>query len=205
MKGVDDGASTLMKHASTALVLVLLACTGRGAPAARRPIVLVPIGPVAPELLVHLQKEVRGILQRPVTIGAEIPRPAAAFDAKRQQYRGSALLEELERHDRGDAERIVGILDADAYAPNLNFIFGQARKPGRVAVVALARLHDSFRGRPDDPVSVRDRAVKVTIHELGHSFGFEHCDNSRCVMFFANSFRDIDQSGFRYDRERPPD
>lgn len=157
-----------------------------------RHIVLVPIGRVPADVLAHVQREVQANLQRDVTIAAAIPLPVTAFDAKRQQYLGSALLEDLARHDVVAADRVVGVIDADAYAPGLNFIFGQARLPGRYAVVALPRMHDSFRGRPDNPERFRSRMVKETIHELGHTFGFEHCDDRRCVMHFSNSFGDTD-------------
>jgi len=153
----------------------------------RKTVVLVPIGPVPADLLAQLQRELPPFENRDVAIAAEIPRPAAAFDAGRQQYRGGALLEELERRDIAGADRVVGLIDADVYAPGLNFIFGQAMKPGRFAVVALPRL----RARPE-------RVLKVTVHELGHSFGFAHCSDTNCVMRFANAVGDLDRQGFRY-------
>jgi archaemetzincin len=175
-------------HRSLLVVLLLAGC--HRAPVRR--IVLVPIGAVPADVLVHVQREVHAILHRDVAIAAPIPLPAAAFDAKRKQYVGRGLLNELGRHDVAGADRVVGIIDADAYAPGLNFIFGQADLPGRFAVVALPRLHDSFRGRPENAERFRSRLVKETIHELGHTFGFEHCDDRRCVMHFSNSFGDTD-------------
>jgi archaemetzincin len=41
---------------------------------------------------------------------------------------------------------------------------------------------------------------------LGHSFGFEHCPNRKCVMFFSSSVRDTDNKGFQFcERERLPE
>lgn len=177
-------------------LLLLAACSG-GEPE-KRTVVLIPIGPVPAEVLAQLQRELPAIVEREVTIGAEIPRPAAALDARRQQYRGSLLLEELARHDVPGADRVVGIIDADVYAPNLNFIFGQAQLPGRFAVVALPRLRESFRGQPENAARFHERAVKETAHELGHTFGFRHCDEAACVMRFSNSFLDTDRKGARY-------
>src|SRR6185436_12443582 len=107
-------------------------------------------------------------------------------------YLGEGLLVELAKHDVADADRIVGIIDADAYAPGLNFIFGQARLPGRFAVVALPRLRDSFRGRAENEARFRERVLKETTHEIGHTLGFKHCPNRKCVMAFSNSFADTD-------------
>jgi archaemetzincin len=187
---------TLTTRTSAILLSLLLAACSREHRI--RKIVLVPIGPVPANVLANLERDLPPLLQREVTIGQPIPRASAAFDRKRQQYRGSALLQELERYDVVGVDRVVGIIDADAYAPGLNFIFGQANKPGRVAVVALPRLRDSFRGRPDDPVRFRERVLKVTVHELGHAFGFAHCADRTCVMHFANSLREADQTGSHY-------
>ena len=85
----------------------------------------------------------------------------------------------------------MGILDADAYAPGLNFIFGQARKPGRFALVALPRLRQSLHG-PDAEAPFRTRVLKESVHELGPTFGFEHCADPKCVMHFSNSVGDTD-------------
>jgi len=186
------------------MILVLLGCDGRGAHE-RGTIAIVPIGPVPMDVLVQLQHELPAIVGRDVVIAQEIPRPANAFDLLRQQYRGDALLDALARHDISAAERVVGIIDADSYAPGLNFIFGQAKKPGRFAVVALPRLRDSFRGRPEDDARFRQRLLKETVHEIGHTFGFEHCDNPRCVMHFSNSFGDTDYKSAHFcERETLP-
>ncbi|HVR39858.1 MAG TPA: archaemetzincin family Zn-dependent metalloprotease [Thermoanaerobaculia bacterium] len=177
-------------------MIFVLGCGGESQPPGK--IVLVPIGDVPADLLAHLQHELPAIVKRDVTIGAAIARPEAALDVSRQQYRGDALLEELKRHDVAGADRVIGIIDADAYAPGLNFIFGQAMKPGRFGVVALPRLRESFRGRPENAALFRDRVLKETAHELGHTFGFAHCDDRKCVMHFSNSLGDTDFKGNRY-------
>ncbi|HEX2835244.1 MAG TPA: matrixin family metalloprotease [Thermoanaerobaculia bacterium] len=144
------------------------------------------------ELLTYLQQELPPLVQREIVIGGTIA-PADAFDAERKQFLGSAFLEQLKRQPAGDADRVIGIIDADLYAPGLNFIFGQARLPGRVAVVAIPRLRE------------RERVLKVATHELGHAYGFRHCDDTSCVMHFANSVRELDRSGRTYcARERIP-
>ncbi|TLX91314.1 MAG: hypothetical protein E6K97_02920 [Thaumarchaeota archaeon] len=37
--------------------------------------------------------------------------------------------------------------------------------------------------------------VKECVHELGHIFGFVHCPNIECVMYFSNSLSDTDIKG----------
>lgn len=146
---------------------------------------LVPIGPLPVGLLEHLQRELPPLVNADITIAPEIPRPSNALDPARQQYLGDSLLEELKQQNL-DADRVVGIIDADTYARGLNFIFGQSMKPGRFAVISVARFHGP---------RFQERALKVTTHEIGHSFGFAHCAESQCVMRFANSLRELDSQG----------
>jgi archaemetzincin len=35
------------------------------------------------------------------------------------------------------------------------------------------------------------RLVKEAVHELGHAFGLNHCENIECVMHFSNSLQNI--------------
>jgi archaemetzincin len=90
------------------------------------------------------------------------------------------------------AERMVGLTEADCYAPGLNFIFGQAVMGGREAVVAVPRLRQSFYGWPEEPALFRARVLKEVVHELGHTWGLAHCSNRRCVMHFSNTVHDTD-------------
>lgn len=187
----------------SAVSLLSVPCCSRPSheKAGDRQILIVPIGRVPPDLTNHLARELPVIFHRRVTVAAEVPLPLAAFDSSRQQYRGTALLDELEHRFEGhDAERVIGIIDADAYAPGLNFIFGQSQKPGRVAVIALAHLRQSFRKRPDEPQLLRDRVTKIMTHELGHSFGLPHCSRRRCVMHFASSVFEVDDQGLAFCR-----
>jgi len=39
------------------------------------------------------------------------------------------------------------------------------------------------------------RAVKEAVHELGHTFGLDHCSDPRCVMHFSNMLADTDRKG----------
>jgi archaemetzincin len=191
---IDRQQRELMKRLALLLLLLFADCK-RGVPPGR--IVLVPIGQVPANVLADLQRELAPILKREVTIGDEIPKQAG-FDKSRNQYVADALLEQLERNDVLDAARVVGIIDSDVGAPGLNYVFGQARLPGRFAVVALPRLRQSLRGRPEDAARFRERVLKITIHELGHTFGFVHCPDRKCVMHFSNSIRETDYSGVQY-------
>lgn len=128
--------------------------------------------------------------------------PSEAFSSERKQYLANKVLRHLEERTRKSrADKILGVTGEDLYSPNLNFVFGQARCPGTAAVISLHRLKPSFYKQGPDEGLFRDRATKEAIHELGHTFGLRHCENSKCVMSFSNSILDVDQKKPSFCRE----
>jgi archaemetzincin len=161
-------------------------------------IVLVPIGPVPADLLDGLAAPLGETFGLACRVAAAIPIPPAAFDQRRRQYLGRRILAALARLDVPDAERVLGIIDADCHAPGLNFIFGQASVHGRDAFIALPRLRESFYGLPEDEPLFRERTLKEAVHELGHTYGLGHCPDPKCVMHFSNSLHDTDVKGAEF-------
>lgn len=96
---------------------------------------LVPLGSVPTDLLPWLAERLAAVFKRPVTVGEPIPLATAGYDSHRRQYRGDALLAALQEVASPTIERVLGVIDADCYAPGLNFIFGQAALDGRGAFI----------------------------------------------------------------------
>ncbi len=158
-------------------------------------ITLVPIGPVSPDLLPWLAGRLAEVIGQDIRIAEPVALPASAYDARRRQHRGHALIAALHALRPPSGTRIVGLADVDCYAPGLNFIFGQAAAEGREAIVALPRLRQSFYGLPEDPALFRERVLKEVVHELGHTWRLAHCAEPRCVMYFSNTLHDTDVKG----------
>jgi archaemetzincin len=161
----------------------------------RSEILLVEIGGVAPEILTHLREVIESTFGCRCAAGASLPMPAFAYVPQRNQYSARNILGKLRREGDG---RVLGVVDLDLFVPEMNFVFGLADPAGGRAVVALPRLRDSFYGKRENQASFLGRTAKEAIHELGHTYGLEHCMKHSCVMAFSNSLQDTDQKSERF-------
>ncbi len=115
-----------------------------------------------------------------------------AYHAKRRQYHSTAILERLSKMGSETCDRILGIVDVDLYVPDLNFVFGEADMVDKTAVISTKRLRPDYYGLPEDERLLRERTLKESVHELGHTYGLRHCPDKKCVMHFSNSLGDTD-------------
>lgn len=119
--------------------------------------------------------------------------PVMAFDSFRDQYHSTRVLAFLEEYAQTvRADYILGVASFDLYVPGMNFVFGEARCPGRVAVISTHRLKTrDF----DEPDLLGSRSVKEAVHEIGHMMGLRHCSERGCVMYFSERLADTDGKG----------
>lgn len=114
-----------------------------------------------------------------------------AYDSYRNQYHSTRILAMLEKHIQGlNVERLLGVVAFDLYVPGMNFVFGEARCPGRVAVISTCRLK---LGSTNEIDLFEGRVVKEAVHEIGHMLGLKHCLDSSCVMHFSERLKDTDR------------
>lgn len=124
--------------------------------------------------------------------------PQKTYNARREQYNSTKILQALEGLKAGTEERLLGVIDEDLYVPELNFVFGEADVKAGIAIIALPRLRQEFYGLEPDRGLFLLRAAKEAIHEVGHTCGLGHCPDPACVMHFSNSLRDTDVKNQRF-------
>jgi archaemetzincin len=151
---------------------------------------IIPLGEVPKKILERVKEELRSTFRIVSEIAPVEKLPKSAFNQFRNQYRSERILDFLERNFEG---RILGITKEDLYTEGLNFIFGQAKMKGRVAIVSIARLDPTFWHQPKDNELMEKRTVKECIHEIGHTLGLGHCNKKGCVMTFSNTVGEVDR------------
>ncbi len=120
----------------------------------------------------------------------------SSFDKSRNQWYSAKLLVcFFEQFRPNKHTKILFILDVDAYSDGLNYVLGEAYPKGGLGIIYLPRIRQQFYGlKPNDQLFY-GRMVKESVHELGHVFGFVHCQSPRCLMHFSNSLADTDTKG----------
>jgi archaemetzincin len=157
---------------------------------------LVALGPLSRQLLADVARELQGLFGTPVRLLPGQQRPQYAFNEERRQYHSTAVLRRLAgARAPGDRVPVVGVTDVDLFIPDAPFVFGEADRDARTAVVSVARLQAGVDGRPVEPERLRRRAQVETTHELGHLLGLSHCADSRCAMYLSHKASDSDRKG----------
>lgn len=156
---------------------------------------ILPVGEIPRKLLLGMAsglREVYGSLNEDFFIQSKIEAPTDAFDSKRGQYRSDLILDYIGRKMVGE-NKILAVTNVDIFVPHLNFVFGQAQLSGRTALVSICRLDPTFYKLPPNYELLLERAIKESVHELGHVFGLQHCPKKICVMAFSNSIFEVDR------------
>jgi archaemetzincin len=155
---------------------------------------LAALGPVDPDILQRLRTKLAKILKLPVLVLPPHPLPAQTYHLTRQQYNSTQLLEFLIDHDDSKALRILGVTAGDLYIPILTFVFGEAQVNGKAAIISLCRPRGDADGTSTPRPLLLDRLVKLSLHELGHTFGLGHCREEGCLMRFSSNLEKLDRT-----------
>jgi len=159
---------------------------------------LVPFDGASSDILKQIGEALKKQLPLNYKILPSIKAESGAFNSHRRQYFSSKLLEQMRKQYSFPNGRILGVIDYDLYVPQLNFVFGEADIDNKCAIISITRLRQEFYSVNSDNKLFFKRVITEAVHELGHTYGLQHCRDKYCVMFFSNSLRDTDRKGFNF-------
>ena len=153
---------------------------------------LLPVGKVDVSLLQHLRTTIPQRLHIACEILPYELDPTPSYHPERQQYHSSEILQRMQPLLRPHDWRFLAIADVDLYIPILKYVFGEAQMGGPCAVVSIHRLRQEFYGLESDDDLLRQRLLKESVHEVGHTLNLRHCQDYSCVMASSHSVEWID-------------
>ena len=144
-------------------------------------IALQPLGKVPADVVETVRRYLEQIYAVHVEVLAAKELPASAFYRPRERYRAEKLLDWLEANTAATFTKVIGITAADISTTKGEVfdwgIFGLGQLGQRPCVLSTFRL---ARGVPHEKLLLRTQ--RVAAHEVGHTFGLEHCLTPRCTM-----------------------
>jgi archaemetzincin len=172
----------------------------RAAAAPAAPVVAIqPLGEVDPQAARAAARAIEATFAVRVVVLAPRPLPPAAYYRPRGRYRGEKILADLEARTPGRYAKVIGLMGRDlsvttprTYDWGVIGVAGLSRRAGVVSLYRLGRR----RATPDQ---VTRRLGRVTVHELGHTFGLSHCRTAGCLMNDARgTVASVDRSSGRF-------
>ena len=118
--------------------------------------------------------------------------PVAAFYKPRQRYIADSLLIFLRRLNNNRFGKIIGVTTKDISTRKGDIenwgILGLGTCPGEVCVISSFR---AGKNKTSNTVFLR-RMTTLALHELGHTYGLEHCPVETCLMKDAGGKMNLD-------------
>ncbi|MGC4016322.1 MAG: hypothetical protein QM755_17630 [Luteolibacter sp.] len=150
--------------------------------AAEPSVAIQPLGKVPAAQIEKVKAGIRALYAVQVEVLPVKPLPTEAYHAPRDRYKADKLLDLLARDTDARFTKVVGLTTRDISTRKGDIpdwgIFGLGQLGGRACVVSTYRLHA---GKATEPV-FQSRLSKVVVHELGHTFGLDHCPTPGCFM-----------------------
>lgn len=161
------------------------------------PVVILPIGDIDEVMLQGITTEVAAMYGRTVQLEKSLPVPKYAYNPSRDQYHSASILKRVESAMKPEWDSAIGVVDVDLFVPEVPFIFGEADRSTRAAIISLSRLRPELGTQDSRSELLRKRLASEVIHQMGLIRGLAHCPNNRCVMFMSTTVQETDKKGLQ--------
>jgi len=161
-------------------------------------IIVSPIGDIPSWMVDTIAKDVGQFFGCSARVEPVLSDISIAYNAERNQYHSTKILEMLEENAPTDCIKIIAVTNEDLFIPILTHVYGEAQLGGKACIISIARL---IQGLEVEIVSTGcKRIVKEAIHELGHTFDLRHCKDEMCIMHYCRKIEDVDRKSSQFCR-----
>lgn len=165
----------------------------------KRSILIAPIGAFDADILTAVEEMVLQVFGMPCRIESLIEDIRFAWNAEREQFHSTAILEKLSENAPSDVFKVIALTHDDLFIPILTHVYGEAQLGGRSCIVSTCRLADGI-SPSVQRADYLERISKESAHELGHTFDLRHCKDHLCLMHYCRSAGDVDGKTSRFCR-----
>jgi archaemetzincin len=158
-------------------------------------IILNVLSNVDNNLLEALKNRLGPAFGKKVEIRYDIHDLTYAYDPKRRQYVSPRVIARLRRIKKNPGDLILGITDVDLFAPDYEYVYGEAEMASGTATLSLFHLQSKRQKKQTNQYLLEKRVFREAVHELGHLYSLNHCSNPGCVMNTCPCVNDIDKAG----------
>ena len=155
-------------------------------------VALLPFNDADTDVVQQLKRELEKQLTVELSVLDKTALPANAFYKPRQRYIADSLLVFLSAVNNGKAEKIIGLTVKDIATRKGDIenwgILGLGTCPGEACIISTFRAGKK-------KIAYKDflrRITPLALHELGHTYGLEHCPVQSCLMKDAEGKMKLD-------------
>ncbi len=154
---------------------------------------ILPLGnDIEEDVLTIIAANLQALFSLPVDVLSAASLPESAYHPVRRQYNAISILRDLRAGNDSNDVRLLGVVNVDLFIPILTYVFGEAQMEQSCAVVSLQRIRYRKDGA-NAPLSLYlERAAKLAVHEVAHTFGLPHCTEADCIMKFLPDLDALD-------------